>query len=304
MVRKGWSVQDDLSKASWKQILMGPRPPSTRWPQAQRGPAPKWRPQQKKERPSPSVQQPQKVPTTVEKLTKALSALDGSSPEAQMLRESLEKVKAEAGSREQTRASPDEVRSAALAKIARLEAAITALGPDNSPEKTLLEESLQKVKKGAKMTPVGERLDSCLQFIERASRLQLCEADLAQVLEKKSRLEDELAQARRNLEVLRAEASETAAAAPPLPHASGEVEQLRAEVAKLRMEKEDSKSLGMSTEVDRLRAELQEVQKERDCLRHGQQVTPMELQTTTSSRMAALIDDADAKRRCVVHHIP
>ena len=61
----------------------------------------------------------------------------------------------------------------------------------------------QKVKKGAKMTPVGERLDSCLQFIERASkRLQLCEADLAQVLQKKSRLEDELAQARRNLEVL------------------------------------------------------------------------------------------------------
>ena len=60
------------------------------------------------------------------------------------------------------------------------------------------------------------------------------------------------------------------------------------------MEKEDAKcSLGM-TEVERLRAELQEVQKERYCLRLGQQVTPMELQTTASSRMAALINDADA----------
>ena len=84
-------------------------------------------------------------------------------------------------------------------------------------------------------------------------------------------------------------ASETAAAPPPPPHANGEVEQLRAEIAKLRMEEEDSKSLGMTTEVDRLRAELQEVQNERDCLRDGQQVTPMEL-TTASSRMAALMD--------------
>ena len=161
------------------------------------------------------------------------------------------------------------------------------------PEKLVLEQALQKVKKGAKLTPVGERLDSCLQFIERASkRLQLCEVDLAQVLQKKSRLEDELAQARQNLKVLRAEASETAPAPPPPPHASGEVEQLRAEVAKLRMEKEDARcSLGM-TEVDRLRAELQEVQKERDHLRHG------------PSRLAALIDDANAKRRCVAHHIP
>ena len=85
---------------------------------------------------------------------------------------------------------------------------------------------------------MGERLDSCFQFIA-SKRLHLCEVDLAQVLQRgKSRLEDELAQARQNLEVLRAEASETAAAPPP-PHASGEVEQLRAEVAKLRMEKED-----------------------------------------------------------------
>ena len=264
----------------------------------QRAPAPKGRPQQKKERQSPVVQQPKKGPTTVEKLTKAL---DGSSPEAQVLRESLEKAKTEAISLEPIRVSPDEVRAAVAAKIARLETAMTVLGPDDSPEKSMLEEALQKE---AKLTPVGERFDSCLQFIERASkRLQLCEVDLAQVLQKKSRLEGELAQARHNLEVLRAEASETAAP-PPLPPHAGEVEQLRAEVAKLRMEKEDVKcSLGI-TEVERLRVELQEVQKERDCLRLGQQVTPMELQTTASSRMAALIDDADAKRRCVAHHIP
>ena len=43
----------------------------------------------------------------------------------------------------------------------------------------------------------------------------MCEVDIAQVLQKKSRLEDELAQARQNLEVLRAEASETAPAPPP-----------------------------------------------------------------------------------------
>ena len=168
-----------------------------RWLPAQRAPTQGGRPQQKMR--VPLVQQPKKGPTTVEKLTKELSALDGSSPEAQVLRESLEKAKAWAISPEPIRVSPDEVRSAALAKIARLEAAITALGPNDSPRKSVLEEALQKVKKEAKLTPVGERLDSCLQFIEIASkRLQLCEVDLAQVLQKKSRLEDELAQALQN----------------------------------------------------------------------------------------------------------
>ena len=297
MVRKGWSVQDDLSKALWKQILVLVRLHEVASGSA--GSIPEMASTTEKG-------QAEFFCAAAEEGTHHSGEVDKKRCLPSMVhRQRLEKAKAEVVSREPIRASPDEVRSAALAKIARLEAAITALGPDNSLEKTLLEEALQKVKKGAKMTPVGERLDSCLQFIERASkRLQLCESDLAQVLQKKSRLEDELAQARRNLEVLRAEASETAAAAPPPPHASGEVEQLQPNVAKLRMEKEDSKSVVISTEVVRLRAELQEVQKERDCLRHGQQVTPMELQTTASSRMAALIDDADAKHRCVVHHIP
>ena len=57
MVRNGWSVEDDLSKAFWKRILVGPRPPSTRWPPAQRAPAQKGRPQQKKERPSTSAEE-------------------------------------------------------------------------------------------------------------------------------------------------------------------------------------------------------------------------------------------------------
>ena len=37
MVRKGWSVEDDLSKALWNRILMGPRPPSARWSVQQKG---------------------------------------------------------------------------------------------------------------------------------------------------------------------------------------------------------------------------------------------------------------------------
>ena len=32
MPRKGWSVEEDLSRAVWKRILMGPRPPSVQWP--------------------------------------------------------------------------------------------------------------------------------------------------------------------------------------------------------------------------------------------------------------------------------
>ena len=86
------------------------------------------------------------------------------------------------------------------------------------------------------------------------TRIEEIAASNQQHKDKRLKKQDELAQARRNLEVLRAEASETAAAAPPPPHTSGEVEQLRAEVAKLRMEKEDSKSWGCqqkSTDCER-----------------------------------------------------
>ena len=99
MVRKGWSVEDDLSKAFWKRILMGPRPPSTRWPPAQRGPAPKRASTVEKGEVESFSAAAEEGTTTVEKLTKPLSALDGSSPEAQVLRESLEKAKSEAISR-------------------------------------------------------------------------------------------------------------------------------------------------------------------------------------------------------------
>ena len=86
----------------------------------------------------------------MEKLTKALSALDGSSPETQVLRESLEMAKAEAISPEPIRVSPDE--------------ALAACSGEDC-EKSVLEEALQ-VKKEAKLTPVGERLNSCLQYRE------------------------------------------------------------------------------------------------------------------------------------------
>ena len=32
MPRKGWKLEEDISRAVWKRILMGPRPPSARWP--------------------------------------------------------------------------------------------------------------------------------------------------------------------------------------------------------------------------------------------------------------------------------
>ena len=209
MARKGWSVEDDyLSKAFWELILIGPRPPSTRWPPAQRAPAPKGRPQQKKERPSPPlVQQPKEGPTTVENLTKASSALDGSSPEAQVLRESLEKAR--------QRPSPEPIRVTSRSSFGSSgEDCEAGDGNYSSGARRFNGEiSVGGSFADSEVDTSGERLDSCLQFIERASKmLQLSEVDLAPVLQKKARVEDELAQARQNLEVLRAEASETAAA--------------------------------------------------------------------------------------------
>ena len=103
----------------------------------------------------------------------------------------------------------------------------------------------------------------------------------------------ELAQARHNLKVLRSEASETAVPPLPPPHA-GEVEQLRAEVAKLRMEKEDVKCSYRGREIESRAPRSSK----------GESNSP-QWSYRPQFRQAAFIDDANATRRCVVaHHIP
>ena len=63
--------------------------------------------------------------------------------------------------------SPDARVAEAQARVSRLQAAVDLLGVDN-PDAELLKASLEAAKRQCRVQLVGERLDSCLKFVERA----------------------------------------------------------------------------------------------------------------------------------------
>ena len=103
--------------------------------------------------------------------------------------------------------APSEVHAAAVDRVRRLEAAIEALGV-GSEEAKGLEEALVRAKRGASLAPVGERLDSTAQFVERCQkRLQSAEAAVKEAIVFRDKALAELEAGQRNLEILRAEAA-------------------------------------------------------------------------------------------------
>ena len=68
------------------------------------------------------------------------------------------------------RLSPEESRAGAATKVARLQAALLTLGPEDLVEKAALEASLQKTQVQATVPPLAEQVKWTTQFIERAKR--------------------------------------------------------------------------------------------------------------------------------------
>ena len=123
-----------------------------------------------------------------------------------------------------------------------LEVAIAALGefPDPSVLKAL-QDALKKAQEGASVPPVGVRLDSCAQFVERARRrLAKAEVEFNRVQEERALRATELAEGLARLETLRAEAAVSGVpqVSPHPPQDVGHLQEvirdLQAEVASLR----------------------------------------------------------------------
>ena len=122
-----WVLEDSIQDAVWKTILQGPRPPSVRW---------------EKERNQSAAANPKKqfkskdiVPTRPEARTPKV--VPSQPPRS-------------------VRQSPPQVRAAAHSKIARLQAAISALGDADMAEKESLVKSLQCAQVQAVVPPVSE----------------------------------------------------------------------------------------------------------------------------------------------------
>ena len=66
-------------------------------------------------------------------------------------------------------AGPDDRVAEAQARVIRLQAAVDLLGEDN-PDAASLKTMLAEAKAQTRVAPIGERLDACLKFIERAKK--------------------------------------------------------------------------------------------------------------------------------------
>ena len=186
MGRKGWSVMEVPN--GWYEVLRGPRPPSVRWPVAARG-----QHQHARAQPRPAIT---KVSCTREKVANN-DAVHRPPP---------------------VRVSPEAANEAARARVTSLEAVISALGNADGPALKLLQEALSKARKAAQVAPVGERLEACTQFIERAKkRLEKSDLELEKIQAERARLAAELAEGQARLEALRTEAGSAAPTQPPAP---------------------------------------------------------------------------------------
>ena len=199
-----WVLEDSIQDAVWKTILRGPRPPSVRW---------------EKDRNQSAVANPKKELKW--KDTGAKRQGNASSPKV-----------VPSQPQRSVRQSPPEVHAAAHAKIARLQAAISALGDADTAEKESLVKSLQRAQAQAVVPPISEQIISTQGFIER-ERKRLIAAEEAVQIAVKNRDEslEALAQGEKRLEELQIQ--QRSPFAGPVADAETELVRLRAQVAEL-----------------------------------------------------------------------
>ena len=103
---------------------------------------------------------------------------------------------------------PQQRVAEASARVERLQAALNLLGEDD-PDAEPLKVGLKRAKVQAQVRPVGERLDLCLQYIARFKKqVARAEEHVREAKEAQVQMEEKLANGLRDLEVIRAEASE------------------------------------------------------------------------------------------------
>ena len=151
------------------------------------------------------------------------------------MEEVLKKAKTEGSteSRDATSRPPEASLAEANAKMVRLQGSLTALGPDDVAERRVLEDALAKVRARAIVAPIGQRLDECEKFCERAAkRVEKAQEAVAEAVKVQTQREEELAEGKRRLEGLRAEAAAQPAPQQVLP-GTDELTHLRSHVAQL-----------------------------------------------------------------------
>ena len=121
------------------------------------------------------------------------------------------------------RRTPDDNRAAALAKIARIQASIHALGMEDTEELQILQESLKKADNAAKIPLPQVQIDHALEYIKRArKRLESADDKIAKAVQALRFAEEEkesdmkgIAESEALIKRLREEVEQNLLAGPP-----------------------------------------------------------------------------------------
>ena len=169
----------------------------------------------------------------------------------------------------------------ANAKVARLEGSLAVLGPDDVEERRVL----------ATVAPVGQRLDECEKYCERVvKRLEKAQEVVTEALKAQTLREEELAEGKRPLAVLRAKTDE-------LTHLRRQVAQMEGELRQSHRAISE-KSLVESTLKQQVEQLMQEVAALRDRVPPvvGTEVQETGLVTAIPRSGSARMEETEKKR--------
>ena len=315
MPRKGWSTVEVPD--GWLQVIRGPRPPAVRWPKAPRGRGldsstkkdakGSSQPPQPAQRPVPEVRRgpPQVSPVAQERVVRLQTAVDAlgddNSPEAKMLRDALKKAQQEAT------LAPVGVRLDACAQF--VERARNRLSRANEElrkaqdERVRLEQELRdgeqrlealRVEASEQRTPASGRGDE-------VSQMQKLVTELNQIAAERDALSQELRRSRApKARSWCGDGPPDLSDIPPLPDDRQAIEEwMNARNCDLRDALEFG-SADVVTQVSNMLAQgaskMLTLSRVSTVALQGQ---AMDVQTSLGNRMCAVIDAADAKRRCL-----
>ena len=222
-----------LSQVLWRQLLRGPRPPSVQWPQSRRNVSAVDHqvPEVKKGKGKGSGQAKAVGKGCQQKAPRHNAAGQSSSVGAPKQRVPM---------------SPDQVLEAARSRVAKLKQVPATLGEEDHMYPAV-QEALAKAEHQAREQPVCERIRSTKRFVERKQkRVEAKEATkrareaLHSAVAFHREEENLLAEEERRLEELMIE--EKAIPSPfqvtPVCNVNAELDQLRAEIARLRQQRD------------------------------------------------------------------
>ena len=262
-------LDDGLSQAMWQHILRGPRPPSHKWPPAQK-----------------SQRNASAQPRRNESAARQRVSAQGQ-PGQPHRRESPQSIR---NADAVPNLTPEAIAEAAAEEVRRLEEAVRALGEESLHAKPLL--VALKAAKAKVNVPISVQIESTTQYLERArKRLVQAEAEVARITAQKDQCISDVETAERRLERLQTSVPST------MQQESAELGLLQSRIDELIRERDSLRVSANQGHVEVAAPSADEVNVLRASAMLRAEVARCRANADPSTLMSTLIDQGDTLAR-------